>query len=133
MRTAISDPTAHNFHQWRKRAKYLRHQYEFLTPIWPEMMSVQADALGRLGEMLGSEHDLAELLRLVSDQPWLCPDPVERSLVTALAQHRRAELRAGAIDLGRRLFAERPGRVVDRLASWWAAWDSTPGPAGLDY
>lgn len=133
MSTAISVPTAHNFHLWRKRVKYLRHQYEFLTPIWPEMMAVHVEELERLGDLLGEEHDLADLLRLLADQPWLCPNPAERALITALAQHRRAELRSGAIALGRRLYAERPSRVVDRLGSWWEAWDTATGPVGLDY
>lgn len=124
MRLAIAQPTAHNFHQWRKRVKYLRHQYEFLEPLWPEMMTAHAESLDQLGELLGEEHDLSDIQRLMAEQPWICPDPVERALLAALSQHRRTELRRAAVGLGRRVYAERAPTVVGRLGSWWSAWEA---------
>lgn len=121
MKQALLKPTARNFHLWRKRVKYLRHQIEILHPLWPEVMEANAVALDRLGAMLGEEHDLAELLSLLSVNPTLCPDSIDRALFAALAQHRRAELQRAAQILGTRLYAEKPGRFVSRLGSYWEA------------
>lgn len=128
MLRALERPTAANFHQWRKRVKYLRHQSEILYPLWPEVMSATAFSLDRLGELLGEEHDLAQLLDLIAVDPGLAPDPVERSLFAALAQHRRAELQTGSRILGTRLFAETPERFIGRVEAYW---DSTRVPVGV--
>lgn len=119
MRRAFQLPTAVNFHTWRKRVKYLRHQMEILNPLWPEVVGGAGGALDRLGDVLGVEHDLAELLHLLSVNPDLSPDPVERSLFAALAQHRRAELQTEAKILGTRIYAEKPSRFTDRLEAYW--------------
>lgn len=131
MRLAYRSPTTSNFHEWRKRVKYLRHQMEILAPLWPGVVGETAGALDHLGDLLGEEHDLAELLAVLAIDPALCPDPVERSLLAALAQHRRAELRASAHMVGSRVYAEKPGRFVDRMEAYWdAAW--TPIEVGVD-
>jgi CHAD domain-containing protein len=128
MSTALRSRTAPAFHRWRKRVKYLRHQMEILHPLWPEVVGGTALSLDRLGDILGEEHDLAELLSLLSVAPDLCPDPVERSLLAALAQHRRGELQLAARVLGARVYAEKPKAFVSRLAAYW---DSTRIPVGV--
>lgn len=130
MREAARRPAAENFHAWRKRAKYLRHQMEILVPLWPEVISGLAASLDRLGDVLGEEHDLAELLRTIAARPDLCPDPVERSMLVALVQHRRAELQTAALGLGARIYAEPHNRFVGRVGEYWAAWDA-PVPVGF--
>lgn len=121
MERAYTRPTATNFHLWRKRVKYLRHQMEVLRPLWPEVVGGTAVVLDQLGDLLGEEHDLVDLLRLLSVDEQLCPDPVERSLLAALAQHRRSELQAAARILGTRVYAEKTGRFVTRMGSYWDA------------
>ncbi len=132
MHLAMENPTAENFHLWRKRAKYLRHQCEILAPLWPESVGGMAQSLDQLGEWLGDDHDLAVLLRLVADIPELCPDMRERSFLAALAQHRRAELQMAAFTLGSRIYAERPSQFVSRIGAYWKAWDA-PTPLGYSY
>lgn len=109
--------------------KYLRHQTELLEPLWPEVMQGQARSLDRLGDLLGLDHDLAILLRLVADLPDLCPDPVERSLLAALVQQRRRELQAAAFVVGAKAYAEPVDRHLDRIESYWEAW-SQPSLTG---
>ena len=122
MRTAVEHRTAHNFHWWRKRAKYLRYQSELLFPMWPDMMEGQVQALDHLGEALGAEHDLAQLLLLLVQHPEVCPDPTERALLVALSQHRRRELQAAAITMGARVYAEKPANFTKRMSVYWDAW-----------
>lgn len=111
--------TAADFHSWRKRVKDLRHQMEFLVPLWPEMIASLASTLDRLGGILGEDHDLAELMRLLAIEPELVPDPTERSLFAALANHRRRELQTAAEVLGRRVFADKPGSLSGRFGEYW--------------
>lgn len=119
MVAAYAQPSAERFHLWRKRAKYLRHQMEFLTPLWPEVVGGYASSLDTLGEVLGEDHDLAELTDLIFEQPDLCPDPRERSLFAVLAQQRRSELQVAAEVLGRRAYAEKPASMHARFGEYW--------------
>lgn len=121
MVTAYKTGRSGDFHLWRKRAKYLRYQMEFLAPLWPEVVVGMAVTLDRLGEVLGEDHDLAELVELIHSRPDLCPDPRERSLFTALATQRRAELQIAAEVLGRRIYAEKPGSLQARFGEYWAS------------
>lgn len=118
---AYEEGSSHRFHEWRKQAKYLRHQMEFLAPLWPEVIVGTAMTLERLGLILGEDHDLAELLALLVDRPDLCPNPRERSLFSALAAQRRSELQTAAEILGRRVYAENPGSLEHRFGEYWGS------------
>jgi CHAD domain-containing protein len=120
MKEAHKAPTAHNFHWWRKRVKYLRHQMELLRPMFPEVLDGYIDALDHLGELLGEEHDLAELVALVTNEPELCVDGAELTMITALAEHRRTELQAAALAIGLKVYAESPSAFADRMAAYWS-------------
>ncbi len=109
------------FHEWRKRVKDMRHQMEFLAPLWPEVVVGTAMTLERLGNILGEDNDLAELASLLRDRPDLCPNPRERSLFRALAQQRRDELEIAAEILGRRVYAEKPDSITARFGEYWGA------------
>lgn len=110
-----------DFHQWRKRVKDMRHQMEFLAPLWPEVVVGTAMTLHRLGDILGEDNDLAELLELLGDRADLCPNPRERSLFRALAHQRRSELQVAAEILGRRIYAEKPKSLTWRFGEYWGA------------
>jgi CHAD domain-containing protein len=119
MVAALGNRDAHAIHSWRKQVKYLRHQLEILNPLFPEILAASAGALDHLGELLGVEHDLAVLAALLDTNPGLCPDPLERSLLQALARHRRGELIDAAQVLGNRIYAESPDRFIHRMESYW--------------
>jgi CHAD domain-containing protein len=122
MREAQALPTAERFHAWRKRVKYLRHQMEIITPVWPEVLGGLANSLEHLGDVLGDEHDQAQLIGLVASLPEMVADPDERNLLIALSQQRRRELQGAAMVMGRRIYAETPERFAGRLGAYWAAW-----------
>lgn len=110
-----------DFHEWRQRVKDMRHQMEFLAPLWPEVVVGTAMTLDRLGDILGDDNDMAELIKLLDDRPDLCPDPRERSLFRALAEQRRSELQLASEILGRRVYAEKPGSLSSRFGEYWDA------------
>lgn len=119
MVTAYTRPSGDNFHEWRKKVKSLRHQMEFLVPLWPEVIGGLVVTLDRLGLFLGEDHDHADLLDLLRDRPDMCPNPRERSVFFALVTQRRAELRVAAEILGRRIYAEKPNSIQSRFGEYW--------------
>lgn len=119
MVAAYRDPSPANFHRWRKRAKYLMHQFEILTPLWPEVVIGMVITLDRISGLLGEDHDLADLLVSIAERPDLCPDPVERSLIRALGEQRRSEIEVACRILGRRLYADRPSALKGRFRAYW--------------
>jgi CHAD domain-containing protein len=110
-----------DFHEWRKRVKDMRHQLEFLAPLWPEVVVGTAMTLDRLGDILGDDNDMAELLKIIRARPDLCPNPRERSLFRALANQRRSDLQVAAEILGRRVYAEKPDSLSSRFGEYWDA------------
>jgi CHAD domain-containing protein len=115
--------SSEKLHHWRKSVRYLRHQMEILTPLWPEVVVGMAITLNRVGEMLGQDHDLAMLNQAIASDARLCPDPALRSLIVALANQRRADLQTAARILGRRVFVERPSSLTLRLEAYWESRD----------
>ena len=123
MVVAYRHPSPRAFHQWRKRAKYLKHQMEILTPLWPEVMVGMTLTLDRIAEVLGQDRDLAELLETLSNRPDICPNPLERSLMSALAEQRRSDLQTAARILGRRIYAEKPEAFSGRVGAYWESME----------
>lgn len=119
MVTAYTRPSDANFHDWRKKVKTLRHQIEFLIPLWPEVLGGLAATLDTLGFFLGEDHDHADLLTLLRTRPDLCSHPRERSVLFALVTQRRSELRLASEILGRRIYAEEPDSLRGRFAEYW--------------
>jgi hypothetical protein len=54
---------------------------------------------------------------------------VDRELLRALIDERRAVLRAEARELGEKVFAETPGEFVSRIHGYWRAWRAAPEAA----
>ena len=110
-----------NFHEWRKRVKYLGYQMEALTPIQPGLIGAMADELGELGSDLGEDHDLAVLAEAVAMQDAACPDPQERWLLLAAIYQARHEIQERGLRRGAALFAEKPQDFVGRVDAYWIA------------
>ncbi|MEX1133357.1 MAG: CHAD domain-containing protein [Acidimicrobiia bacterium] len=124
---AYQTPSPATFHRWRKRVKYLKHQMEIITPLWPEVVLGMVITLDRMAELLGEDHDLAELLETLSARPDLCANPVERSLLSALAEQRRSDVETASRILGRRIYAESPAALKGRFGAYWESMELARG------
>jgi CHAD domain-containing protein len=122
MTLAYRSSTPEHFHEWRKQVKYLRHQMEIMSPLWPEVIGGLASSLEQLGDVLGEDHDQSELVRLTAAIPELAPDPDERNLLIALSNQRRRELEGAARVMGGRIYAEGGPQFRNRLQAYWSAW-----------
>lgn len=98
-------------HELRKRVKDRWYQARLFHDVWPEAMKVEADEAGNLAETLGDRHDLDAVAEQLGDAapPTLCDLIAERS----------KQLLAEARPAARRLYAERPAAVTERLLGWW--------------
>ncbi|GAB4538002.1 MAG: CHAD domain-containing protein [Pleurocapsa sp.] len=118
---ANSEPTAENFHDWRKRVKYLRYQLRIVRPIWNEVIAEWIDRTHELSDYLGEDHDLAVLQEFAQTQPEKF-DSDNLQTLTNLCDRRRATLQSAAIFLGKRIYTEKPKHFVNRLGNYWQIW-----------
>jgi CHAD domain-containing protein len=121
MKSVCVEPTGENVHEWRKRAKDLWYQLRILRDAWRPVLAGTADQAHQLAELLGEHHDLAVLAEDLSGRE-LAGD---REAVTDAIERRQEELIEEAVDVGTRLFAEKPKAFGRRLESYWLAWRSS--------
>jgi CHAD domain-containing protein len=122
MADAYQEGTAEAFHVWRKRVRYLRFQMTLLDGMWPRVQTKIVTDLAYLADALGADHDLAELYRLLDEEPEMLPDENARHLLQGLLVRNRARLQTAAQPIGTRLYAERPTAFTQRLGVYWEAW-----------
>jgi CHAD domain-containing protein len=121
MKRTLTDPSPTAVHEWRKRSKDLWYQLRILREAWPEAIGPIADQAHELGDLLGDHHDLQVLAEDAGGRRELSPDDEGKKLVK-LARRRQDELLAQAIDLGHRLYAEKPKAFGRRFEAYWHAW-----------
>jgi len=132
--TALKNSAPENFHEWRKRAKDLWYQVTLLRPVWPEQMDAMAHELETLGEHLGDDHDLFVLEETVQKEFTADSSGLEMEILAGLIQERQRELRAAAVALGSRFYAEKSSTFCERLGGYWNTWrcEKTPCVAAAD-
>ncbi len=117
-RAVEEEPTTEHLHEWRKREKDLWYHLTLLRETWPPLLRTAADEAHELSDRLGDDHDLAVLREWAYEHA----DGDALQGLDEAVESRRAELQAEALDLGRRLYAERPRAFVERVRGYWEAW-----------
>jgi CHAD domain-containing protein len=126
MQTAEQQPSTENLHEWRKRAKDHWYHLRLLRDSWPGPMGALADEADTLSECLGEDHDLAVLADAAREREGALGGPGGLEELERAVGRRRDELQSHALELGRRLYAEKSGAFAARMARWWQARE----PAG---
>ena len=119
-RLARKQPSPENFHNWRKHVKDLWHYFCLLYPAWPAEARTYTDELEMLARHLGEDHDLFLLQQFAAEHCTVEADEVAG--VNKLISSRQRELRAMALKLGSRLYAETPRVICQRLEKHWNGW-----------
>ncbi|MFN3158242.1 MAG: CHAD domain-containing protein [Rubinisphaera brasiliensis] len=119
---AYADPTAENFHEWRKRVKYHWYHTRLLRRIWEPMLKPQRRAAAELADLLGDEHDLAVLRETLLSDPERFGEGADVQAIVGLIDRRRKDFQEQAKPLGRRLFSESPSRLGRRFEGYWNVW-----------
>jgi CHAD domain-containing protein len=119
-RRAQRKPTSENLHAWRKRVKDLWYHVRLLEPLSPGALHGCAVEAHQLSDLLGEEHDLAVLREtLLVDAVAV---PADLDSVVALIEHRREQLQAEAMQVGARLYVEKPKAFRRRIKGYWKTW-----------
>jgi CHAD domain-containing protein len=114
---ARKEPTAEHLHEWRKRVKDLWYHLRLLAPVCGEAVKGHAKDAHALADLLGDDHDLAVLRERLTG----IAVAADVDAVVSLIDHRRDELQAEAMALGKRVYAERPKAFARRLRACWKA------------
>lgn len=110
----VHEPDAKHLHNWRKRAKALWYQLEFLGALWPDAKLPEAESVKSLCDLLGQAQDCAiyrdAIERAASDR-----NPLGVELLCALAERRRRTFRRKAMKLGQDIYREKPKSFRARI------------------
>jgi CHAD domain-containing protein len=108
-----------DWHAWRKRVKDLWYQQRLLSEVAGPACAGQAKDAHRLADLLGDDHDLLVLRRAVTGEA--SHTAADLDAVLGLIGHRQQELRTQALELGARVYAEKPKAYVRRMRAMWRA------------
>lgn len=121
---AYTNPNAENFHEWRKRVKYLWYHSRILENLWADLFDELGDQIHDLANTLGEDHDLTELRQLLLSRPDLFTDEEDMEDLIKGLNRRQAELKQFARQLGERIYVEKPKAFVKRMEGYWQAWQA---------
>gem|GEM_PF-334500 len=113
------DGNVENFHEWRKRAKYLRYQLDVMNRLWPVVFEVLEDELHEVTDMTGTLKDLYNLGDVGAELGNPFRDEDERILFRALIDKQVEYLKKHALLKGRKFYADDPTDFCDRLEVYW--------------
>jgi CHAD domain-containing protein len=124
MAVAYDEPTAENFHEWRKQAKYHDYHVTLLREAWKPVMRSLSKETDDLSDLLGDDHNLDVLHKTLVRSPKKYGKKRDIQVLLGLIDRRSAELRVEAKTLGARVFAEKPKAFSRRFRVYWEAWRS---------
>jgi CHAD domain-containing protein len=122
MAAAYDDPTAENFHEWRKQAKYHDFHMRLLRELWKPVMRSLLKETDDLSDLLGDDHNLDVLHKTLLKSPKKYGKKRDIQVLLGLIDRRSAELRVEANTIGTRIFAEKPNAFGRRWRGYWQAW-----------
>ena len=122
MAAAYDEPTAANFHEWRKQAKYHDFHMRLLSGLWEPVMASLAKETAALSDSLGDDHNLEVLHQTLLKSPKHYGKKRDIQVLLGLIDRRSAELRVEANTIGTRIFAEKPSAFGRRFRGYWEAW-----------
>jgi CHAD domain-containing protein len=118
---ACDDPTAKNYHQWRKRVKYLLYQLRSIHASWPAIIDPLHDELQQLSDYLGDDHDLAELQVAGDESIYTFKNKSDQQVFTSLLKRYSRQLRRRSEPLGQLIYAEKPKHFASRISTYLEA------------
>lgn len=107
----------HEFHEWRKRVKYLSFHCRWLVFLDPAELPARAAAAEELASLLGEHHDLAVLEETFSGGGDIGISEDAAQLLIRLSEERRAELEEKALERAGSVHRDRPDELHERFAN----------------
>lgn len=132
MRSAIDEPTAEHFHEWRKHAKYGWYHLRLLQDVAPSILQPLVEAFSELGDALGHAHDIAVLADRLDSANDDIDHGVHRSTVERLLSDARVADERRALAVGAPLYVEPAAAYRERLAGYWELWQRADDQRRVD-
>ena len=107
--------TPEALHEWRKQVKYLANSLALLDIADDRGMAGVDEWTGELAEMLGEDHDLAELALNFAGNGKTAIDSIPQKTLTKLIGRRRANFEKNAFALGAKIYGEKPAHFAARF------------------
>jgi hypothetical protein len=108
-----------DFHEWRKGVQHHWRHMQLLAPSWPAVLNARVEDSRALSQILGDDHDIALLSRLISTPTMVFGTPDDTESFLRRCRKRQKALRREAETRGERLFAERPRAFVEHVEDHW--------------
>ena len=108
-----------DLHEWRKGVQHHWRQMQLLAPCWPSELSARVTAARSLSQVLGDDHDISLLGRLISTPTMTFGSPDETAAFLKRCRKRHKALREEAGTQGELLFAERSRPFAERIEAYW--------------
>jgi CHAD domain-containing protein len=116
MRLAIREPSAENYHDWRKRVKDHWYQIRLIGRVCGESLTFYQQNLKQLEGYLGDDHNLTVLRQTIASE-----GDIEFLLLAA--ENYQSSLRARAVLIGQDVYDDKPQAFLLQLRKLWQAWD----------
>jgi CHAD domain-containing protein len=127
MARARKHPRPENYHEWRKRVKDHWYHTRLLQGLWNREIEEYEKNLKELETALGEGHNLVVLREAVlAESASYGQNPDIRLLERAIEKYRQ-QLQDEALELGKRIYEEKPGRFTRRIQRLWDDWQSKDG------
>lgn len=111
---ALKKAETKGMHEWRKRVKYLWHQFQLIQVGWPAMIQAYMDVLKDLSDVLGDYHDLA----IIEDKAKQVAPKLSTAFIKKfykVTEKRKDHLHGESLKLGRLIYAEKPKAFKKRM------------------
>jgi CHAD domain-containing protein len=109
-----------DLHEWRKGVQHHWRQMQLLAPCFPSELTARAEAARTLSQILGDDHDISLLSRLISTPTMTFGSPEETTAFLKRCRKRHKALREDGSTQGELLFAERSRPFAERIAAYWS-------------
>lgn len=119
MAHAYDDGHDEAFHDWRKLVQRHWRYLQLLILAWPKGIQPHIALARELSEILGEDHDLSVLSALVMTESKHLGAEKAVAAYLGLCKKRQRALRAKAVVVGTRLFAEKPASFARRIRAYW--------------
>lgn len=122
LKVTVDEPTIDHFHELRKHVKNSWYHIRLLQPIWPGLFRAYEQEFGRLGELLGDDHDFGVLAQAIESDQLLLRNKQAKEAILQGLHEQRVQLQEQIYPLANRLLAEKAGSFVKRFRLYWKVW-----------
>jgi CHAD domain-containing protein len=114
-----ADVEDERYHDLRKAVQQHWRHLQLLSNAWPKALRPQVALAHELAEALGRDHDLSVLSAFVRDNAGRIGEDRDLETYLQLCATSQKDLREEASLLARRLYAEKPKAIRERMRTYW--------------